>query len=166
MKLTRDFAYWLVVAASVLWLALVFLAPYARAESWPSAPHLYAFFHPVCHQLPERSFHCFGQPLAVCHRCLGLYAGFLVGLLTLPYLDWLRERLLETPRAILLFFVPMLLDVLIVKNTYLTRLFTGLVAAFPIGLLVWAAAEQILHPRPGPGTKTHQGEIHEPSRAQ
>jgi len=163
MKLTRALHYWLIVAASALWLALVFVAPYARAESWPLAPYLYAFFHPVCHQIPERSVHCFGQPLAVCHRCLGLYAGFLLGLLVLPYLHRLRQRLLETPRAILLFFVPMLLDVLIVENTSMTRLLTGLVAAFPVGLLVWAAAEQIVHPRPG--TKTHQGEIHEPSRA-
>ncbi|MGQ0734089.1 MAG: DUF2085 domain-containing protein [Acidobacteriota bacterium] len=34
----------------------------------------------VCHQRPERSFHVDGLVLPVCARCLGLYAGGLLGI--------------------------------------------------------------------------------------
>jgi uncharacterized membrane protein len=44
----------------------------------------YFFFSGVCHQIPERSFHFWGEPLAVCSRCSGVYAGFLIGALLLP----------------------------------------------------------------------------------
>ncbi len=36
---------------------------------------LYAFFAPVCHQDPARSFSWCGHPWAVCHRCSGIYLG-------------------------------------------------------------------------------------------
>lgn len=35
----------------------------------------------VCHQLPDRSFAYGGAQLPVCARCLGLYAGGLIGAL-------------------------------------------------------------------------------------
>jgi uncharacterized membrane protein len=40
---------------------------------------VFAFFSRVCHQLPDRSFLLFGTPVAVCARCLGIYAGAAVG---------------------------------------------------------------------------------------
>lgn len=42
---------------------------------------LQSFFHAVCHQRPERSFWLYGQPWAVCTRCLGVYTGLLAGAL-------------------------------------------------------------------------------------
>ena len=42
------------------------------------------FFAGVCHQIPERSFHLWGEPAAVCSRCLGVYAGFLMGTAGFP----------------------------------------------------------------------------------
>jgi uncharacterized membrane protein len=36
----------------------------------------------VCHQQPERCFWIFGGPVAVCARCLGIYIGAAIGLLT------------------------------------------------------------------------------------
>jgi uncharacterized membrane protein len=41
----------------------------------------YAFFSRICHQDPARSFWIGGVPLAVCARCLGIYAGATVGAL-------------------------------------------------------------------------------------
>ena len=35
----------------------------------------------VCHQRPERSFWIFGDEMAVCSRCLGIYLGAAAGML-------------------------------------------------------------------------------------
>lgn len=151
MRLERNVLYWLLVGGSLVWLGLAFLAPWARAQGWAGAELIYGLFAPVCHQIPGRSFYCFGHPLGACHRCIGLYTGFVVGLLVLPYLHRVRELLLERPRLILWFFAPMAADwALLGLNTWLDRFVTGLVAAFPVGLFVWVAAVQLYqkHVRP------------------
>jgi len=45
-------------------------------------------FAPLCHQLPARSPAVDGTQLAVCDRCVGIYAGVLVGVATA---GWARE---------------------------------------------------------------------------
>ncbi len=163
MRLERNFPYWLLASASAAWLGLVLLAPLARAQGWPGAGLLFALFDPVCHQIPERSFWCFGHPLGACHRCTGLYVGFAAGLLLLPYLHRLREFILERPRVILLFLAPMAVDAMLLGlNTSPSRFVTGLVAAFPLGLFVWAAAEQLYRQRFRPPQRAD----HEWSRVQ
>lgn len=146
MRRERKGVHGLLVAGAAVWLLLVFLAPLARARGWAAAPWLYAFFDPICHQLPERSFAVFDESLAVCHRCLGLYAGFLLGLLAWPRLGTARRRLLAAPRWIVLFAVPMLLDVAWPGNLPPTRFATGAIASFPVALLAWVAAQQLFHP--------------------
>jgi hypothetical protein len=56
-----------VALAAILLVAAIFAAPWL--------PLLYLPFAPVCHQIAGRSFHLHGVPLAVCARCLGIYAG-------------------------------------------------------------------------------------------
>ena len=130
--------------AASLWIGLVFLAPYAHRADWAMSPFLYDFFDRVCHQIPERSFTAFGHPLAVCHRCLGLYVGFALGSLLLPLMTRVREALLARPRLVILFFLPMVADaVLLAGNTAFSRFSTGLVAAFPVGFMAWVAAGQL-----------------------
>jgi len=133
---------WL-AAGAVAWLTAVFVAPLARSQGWAFAGVLYAAFHQVCHQIPERSFHAFGYPLAVCHRCFGLYLGGALGLAVWPRSTSVREWLLERPRLVPLFVVPLVVDAILIPNTVVTRFATGLLAAFPVALLVWAAADQI-----------------------
>jgi uncharacterized membrane protein len=41
---------------------------------------LYLSYSPICHQNPERSFTLLGHAWAVCHRCSGIYIGFLAGM--------------------------------------------------------------------------------------
>jgi uncharacterized membrane protein len=63
------------VAALLLtsaWVVLIVAAP--ALPGWAGAI-VYGFASLVCHQLPERSFHLGGFQLAVCARCLGIYAG-------------------------------------------------------------------------------------------
>jgi len=58
----------------------VVAAPALLAHSCGVAGSMgYLLFSRVCHQVPERSFLVFGYPLAVCHRCSGIYAGMLLG---------------------------------------------------------------------------------------
>ena len=44
-----------------------------------AAAAILAFFSKLCHQRPDRVFYLFGVPAAVCIRCLGIYAGAVVG---------------------------------------------------------------------------------------
>ena len=46
----------------------------------------------LCHQLPERSAHVHGVPFALCHRCFGIAAGLVAGVLTAPLLFGLAPR--------------------------------------------------------------------------
>src|ERR1700759_4044801 len=60
---------------------------------------LHRGFALICHQRPERSFWIFGTPLAVCARCLGIYAGAAAGLLLRPSRS-LAMRLLIAAAAV------------------------------------------------------------------
>lgn len=148
------------VAVFAAGLGLVAAAPWAAHRGGWAAPLLYAVFDPVCHQIAERSFHLWNEPLAVCHRCTGLYLGFTLGILIWPFLPRAAAaRLLGRPRWILAFSAPLAIDVLLVANSAGSRVLTGLVAAFPVALLALAAAAQLaakLRPpsggRSGPAT--------------
>jgi uncharacterized membrane protein len=62
---------------ALLVLALLVTAAVAAPLLGPAGWAIYAAFGWVCHQQPGRSWHLAGLPLAVCVRCLGLYAGAL-----------------------------------------------------------------------------------------
>ncbi|HEV2861379.1 MAG TPA: DUF2085 domain-containing protein [Pyrinomonadaceae bacterium] len=87
-------AAWAAVAAVLVALVgLIVLAPWARAhghEALGAAVH--AGFGAACHQMPERAFHLWGLPMAVCARCFGLYVGAAAGALCCPALRGLARR--------------------------------------------------------------------------
>lgn len=125
---------WALLIGCVAWLALVAVPPLLAWTGSGLAALPHALLHTVCHQIPERSFHWLGAPLAACHRCTGLYVGFTLGVALWPHLRGAAARLDANPRWIAAFFVPLLVDVL-VGNTPMSRFATGLVAAFPVALL-------------------------------
>lgn len=96
--------------AYLLWLGGIFAAPYLRSQSWPWSRLVYSFYSPVCHQVAERSFLCFGQPLAVCGRCTGIYLGFLLGLGLYPFLKGWGRVSFPASRLFFIVSVPILLD--------------------------------------------------------
>ena len=128
--------------ACLVWLALVFAPALLGAAGWPQADVLRWLFHPVCHQIPERSFHVLGEPLAVCARCTGLYLGFTLGVAAWPHLPRVAARLAKQPRWILVFMVPLVIDVML-DTTALIRFATGSAAAFPCGLLPLLAIAEL-----------------------
>ena len=70
------------VILTCIWGAIIAAALAAPLLSvlFPTAAFFtYLPFSFVCHQMPERSFELLHHPLAVCHRCSGIYIGLLLG---------------------------------------------------------------------------------------
>ena len=132
----------LLLALVSVWLAALYLAAWLSPDRSVAASIVYLACSQICHQIPDRSFAFDGHTLPVCARCLGLYWGFWLGLILVPTIQPLRSWLLARPRWILLFAVPMAID-LLSPNTHWSRLITGMVAAFPIPLFVLLAVEQL-----------------------
>lgn len=123
------------------WFGLVLVAPMAAENHEVLALILYRSFSAFCHQMPERSFHLHGFPLAVCSRCTGIYAGFIVGLMLYPVGRNLRDGEMPHRRWLILAAMPTLVDfgldfVGLFNNTFVSRAATGAllgtVAAFYI----------------------------------
>jgi len=98
------------VAGTLLWLSAIFLAPYLKSRSPGTASFLYALFSPICHQIPSRCLTFHGYPLAVCGRCLGIYAGFLAGLIIYPFARGFSRIFLPRGRLFVILSAPIGLD--------------------------------------------------------
>lgn len=99
------------LGGTVVWLAAIFLAPWlaGRGAAGP-ARFAYAVFAPLCHQIPGRCFFLGGHPLAVCSRCLGIYAGFAAGLVLYPFVRGFARVALPPARLFMLLTLPMAVD--------------------------------------------------------
>ena len=99
------------VAGTVLWLGAIFLAPWLAGRGAGGAARvIYAVFAPICHQNPGRCFALGGHPLAVCGRCLGIYAGFAAGLALYPFVRGFSRLALPRPRIFVASILPMAVD--------------------------------------------------------
>jgi uncharacterized membrane protein len=103
--------HWLLFAngLALLYAGLPWLSPLARAAGYERLGQLlFLLYTPLCHQLPERSFHIYGYQVCYCHRCTAMYTSLLLaGLLFGPLRRWLRPAPLWIGGLLLL---PMLLD--------------------------------------------------------
>ena len=121
------------VLGALVFVGAIVLAPLLAASGWTwAAGTIYRGFHVACHQLPDRSFHLEGYPLAVCARCTGLYGGAVLGLVLYPLARSLTS--IQTPRRewLLLAAIPTAIDFGlgvsgILPNTHLSRSLTALV---------------------------------------
>lgn len=129
----------------------------------PVGQGAHAVFASVCHQSPERSFVFSAGPLALCHRCMGLLVGLIVGFLVAPFA--LRPArglggglLSRVPRhhrsavALLVASIPTGLDWALgasglIANTPFSRTATGLILGAVAGLLI---AQGLVRPIPPP----------------
>jgi uncharacterized membrane protein len=109
-KTTTRVVYFLTLFGSLFWLGGIFLAPYLASRQSALNVFIYAVYSPLCHQIPSRSFSCFGQPLAVCGRCLGIYAGFALGVGLYPVLRGFSEFRLPKTETFIALSLPIVLD--------------------------------------------------------
>jgi uncharacterized membrane protein len=126
---------WLVwgacVALTSAWLSLILGAPLLRARGHEALALLaYRVFAALCHQIPERSFYLAGQPLAVCARCFGIYAGFALGVVCYPLVRSLRRTDTPARRWLLFAALPTGVDFALGftglwANTHTSRALTG-----------------------------------------
>ncbi|MFB6274220.1 MAG: DUF2085 domain-containing protein [Salinibacter sp.] len=95
---TRLLWYGLLFGTSSIFL-LALLPPFLPAEMQVVVRRCFA---PVCHQLPGRSPHIAGVPLAICDRCSGIYLGLVVGVAVTGWGHGLWKTLGQHGRFLLL----------------------------------------------------------------
>ena len=148
----RPLPWAVVLAGGGLVLTLAVLPPFVAP---PVRVALVDGFHLFCHQLPERSFAVGGVPVALCHRCLGIVAGFVAGAALVPLLGPWRARVERAERAALALALALaaadwLLGVAgLWANTPATRVGTGLLVGAAVGYLIarTASAPRAVEPR-------------------
>ncbi len=115
----------------LLWCIGILAVPLLKHAGWTqTADVLYSFFSRVCHQDDARSFHIEGEKVGVCIRCSGIYFGFLLGLIALPFSHLLRQKNFPPMGFFIFAVVPMAIDVIlntagIHACTPMTRTITG-----------------------------------------
>jgi uncharacterized membrane protein len=134
-------------------VGLIALAPWARANgySFVSAA-AYGAFSGLCHQMPERSFHFEGFPLAVCARCFGLYAGAAAGVLFYPPARGLARRDAPGRAWLVVAAAPTTVDFAlgffgVWENTHLSRFLTAVILGAGVAFYVVPAALDLSYRR-------------------
>lgn len=125
--------FWLLtVAVALLYVSAIIAAPLAAANDHTKlAVSIYRGFATVCHQMADRSFFIAGKQLAVCARCSGLYAGFVLVLLLYPLIRPLRSTTLPPVKWLFIAAIPTTVDFFLTflgiwENTHSSRLLTGM----------------------------------------
>ncbi len=140
--------YAVILTGVIVWCAGILLAPSCTAVGGDAAVvgrALYAFYHPICHQIPERSFFVAGHPLGVCVRCSSIYAAFLAGTLLFPLFRRFVVFRMPARWILLLAAVPMLIDAtwigsLLYPVTQLSRAISGAVFGLVLPFVLLPAA--------------------------
>jgi uncharacterized membrane protein len=146
-----SLAAWAVLSfVALAWIAVIIGAPVAESSGLTgfSRP-VYHFYSYICHQIPERSFSIFGYPFAVCSRCFGFYAGFLLGMVFYP-LFFKIENVEPLPRFwLFLAMIPMGIDwslgfFHIWENTHLSRAITGIILGAACAVFIVPALAELV----------------------
>ena len=122
----------LVAFLAVAWVVLIVAGPIL-----PAAPAgmLSACGSRICHQISERSFHLGAAQLPVCARCLGIYAGFAIGLIVALSASLRRPRGLTSGVLVAVGALPTAITLLLEwAGLWPTSNLTRAVAGVPLGV--------------------------------
>ena len=141
---------WIVATGvAAAWMSIMLLAPVTAANGFQSfSSPIYAFFSYICHQMPERSIHLDGHPVAVCSRCFGVYFGLLAGFVIYPVWRPIDE-IEPLPRFwLFLSLIPISIDWSLTmfgiwENTHLSRFVTGLILGIACAAFISPALVEI-----------------------
>ena len=123
---------------SLLWVAGILASPLLFHVQKPVAgTGIRMLYSPVCHQDVQRTHHVFHWPMAVCHRCSGVYFSFTLVVLFFPLLKRWRFLASFSVRRSAIFILPMFLDYMldvagVWVNSPISRTVSGSIAG--IGL--------------------------------
>ena len=141
----------MLLIGSLILLAFIVSAPLARAgQHGIISGSLYQAFSYVCHQQPERSFFIAGQPLAVCARCTGLYAGFVLTTMLYPLFTSLRRINPPERKWLFIAIAPLAIDfglgfLGVWENTHWSRFITGGLFGSVVVFYVMPAFAELSH---------------------
>ncbi|MFQ6082306.1 MAG: DUF2085 domain-containing protein [Candidatus Aminicenantia bacterium] len=128
----ENIIYFFVLISILFCATLIFSAPYFVNQKKDIGYLIYLIFSPLCHQIPERSFHLFNHTLAVCSRCTGIYLGFLAGVILYPFIRRINNISLPQPQIFIFISLPMVIDITgnffhFWTNTNLSRAIIGII---------------------------------------
>ncbi len=124
--------YALALLFEIIWLCGILAAPYMESIGLEGvSTGVYKSYASVCHQRAERSFFIFGEKMAVCARCFGIYAGFLVGTVAYALYRKLENKKMPDYKVVLLALLPLAIDGITQllgfrESTNMLRLVTGM----------------------------------------
>jgi uncharacterized membrane protein len=141
--------WFITFAITAIWVIAILAAPTAKLAGVNGlASALYTFFSYICHQIPERSFHLFGEQFGVCSRCFGVYFGLLIGILIYPL--WRGMDTVEPlPRFwLFLSLIPITIDWSLTvfglwENTQFSRVLTGGILGLACAMFIMPALVEI-----------------------
>lgn len=141
-------------------IALAGVLPWALSLARLQTPAMWLSFHALCHQMPERTLWLSGEPMLVCSRCAGMYAGIALGTV-IP----LRGRLASRGALLIVAAVALAVLDVVTQDTGLhepwlwSRLATGLAMGWTASAFVFAAlAAERARVRPIPARADRCGE--------
>jgi len=103
--------YLLAICAQVVWLLGIIAAPFFESMGIDAvSDNLYNAYSTVCHQKVDRSLFIFGEKMAVCARCFGIYTGLLIGTLIIPIYNKIENPRIPSIKVALLSLVPLAID--------------------------------------------------------
>jgi uncharacterized membrane protein len=102
-------------------------------------------FRLMCHGKVERCLELFGAPMPICARCVGIYAGMLLGIVAFWAVPLLREKVMRG--IAIAAAVPLALDGFTQlagfrESTNALRIATGVIAGLAFGLWILSAVER------------------------